>query len=543
MHIKNYNPAWLVACFLFLYMLLGLFVYKDYGISWDEVTSRTNGQININHIVNNYIPSLSAGVSEHAKLLPDLHDWKDKDYGVAFEAPVFALEYLIGIKDNRDRYLFRHLMTFLFSLLGVLAIYGIVKKRYGNYSTALLATLLYILSPRIFAESFYNSKDIVFMASFAMAIYTMLCFLSKPGAFIAIAHGFVTALAIDIRIMGIIIFCATLGVFTVQLVKKDILVQQYLTATTIYILTACAFVIAMFPFLWADPLGNFIFALDNMTKFRWDSDILYMGEFIRSTNLPWHYAPVWILITTPPIYIFLLATGISVTIHQLVKRKLGLWENRDEMQDLIFLSLLAGPVLAVIVLNSVLYDGWRQLYFIYPPLILVATRGFVYLHSRIRHHKNIKNLAMTVLCLSLLYNVFWMWSAHPLQNVYFNFLVGNDWKNKFEMDYWGLGNKDALEYILKYDDDPFITIRPESNTPLQTSLHILRPKERARIVILNSDSESMPKYILTNYRQVWNRDDEKYTSKYNLFYQKKVSGEVILSVFKRKTITPVPNTE
>jgi dolichyl-phosphate-mannose--protein O-mannosyl transferase len=300
MRTKNNNPAWLVACFLFLYTLLGLFIYKDYSVSWDEVTSRKNGQINVNHIVKNYIPSLSEKLPEHAKLLPDLDDWKDKDYGVAFEVPVFALEYLIGLKNNRDRYLFRHLMTFLFSLLGVLAIYGIVKKRYGNYSTALLAALLYILSPRIFAESFYNSKDIVFMASFAMAIYTMMCFLDKPGALSAIAHGFVTALAIDIRIMGIIILFATLGVFAIQLKKREFTIQHGLAAAAVYITMVCAFVIAMFPFLWADPLGNFIFALENMAKFRWDGEILYMGEFIRSTDLPWHYAPVWILITTPP---------------------------------------------------------------------------------------------------------------------------------------------------------------------------------------------------------------------------------------------------
>ena len=170
MRARYSNTSIVVACFFLLYVLLGLFIYKDYGISWDEKTSRANGQINIHYIVNNYIPGLAAKLPEYAKQLPDLHDWKDKDYGVAFEAPVFALEYLLDLKDSRDRYLFRHLMTFLFSVMGVLAIYGIVKKRYGNYRIALLAALLLILSPRIFAESFYNSKDIAFLRECASLI-------------------------------------------------------------------------------------------------------------------------------------------------------------------------------------------------------------------------------------------------------------------------------------------------------------------------------------------------------------------------------------
>jgi hypothetical protein len=36
-----------------------------------------------------------------------------------------------------------------------------------------------------------------------------------------------------------------------------------------------------------------------------------------------------------------------------------------------------GPLVVVVVLHSALYDGWRQLYFIYPVLLLLALRGLV----------------------------------------------------------------------------------------------------------------------------------------------------------------------
>ena len=42
----------------------------------------------------------------------------------------------------------------------MLVIYKIIKNRYNSYFTALLGAAFLVASPRIFAESFYNSKDI-----------------------------------------------------------------------------------------------------------------------------------------------------------------------------------------------------------------------------------------------------------------------------------------------------------------------------------------------------------------------------------------------
>jgi hypothetical protein len=45
------------------------------------------------------------------------------------------------------------------------------------------------------------------------------------------------------------------------------------------------------------------------------------------------------------------------------------------MIDLIILGLFIIPIVTVITLDSELYDGWRQLYFIYTAIILIAVRG------------------------------------------------------------------------------------------------------------------------------------------------------------------------
>jgi hypothetical protein len=526
--ILSAEKCWPLLFFI-TYLIVGLSIYQDYGLSWDEPIARFNGLVNIKYLAQNFFPSL---LTDSIKSAPDLHDWMARDYGPFFDITAVALEQLFNLKETKEIFIYRHLITFLFSFLGVVAIYATCKKIYGNIWLGLLAASMLVLSPRIFAESFYNSKDIVFMASIAIVIYTMTNFLAKPDLLSASIHGFCTALAIDIRIMGILLFVCTLGAMAVILIKRTIPAQQVRISIEAYILSTCLFAVAMFPFLWTNPFGHFVLIFKNMANFRWDANVLYMGEFIKANNLPWHYIPVWILITTPPLYTAFMAIGVIATVKQFISRKLSFWSGNKEMYDLIHLAILIGPIITVIVLSSVLYDGWRQLYFIYPAFILLSIKGVVTVLNYFKDRKSVKYFITWVFIVSFSYHGYWIWTAHPLQNVYFNFLTGKDWKNKFEMDYWGLGNREALQYIIDNDPSQAITVRSDSATPLDRAVMMLDKKDAARIVI--SDKASEPLYLLTNYRLVTDRDDKKYSRDYDLFYQKTVSGETILSVFKRK---------
>lgn len=532
--IFGFEKSW-VLLFFIAYLILGLNIYQDYGISWDEPTARLNGLVNVKYLAENIFPFL---LTDGMKDVPYLHYWTDRDYGPIFDITLVTLEQLFALKEYKEIFIYRHLVTFLFSFLGVLAIYATCKKIYGDYRLGLLAALMLVLSPRIFAESFYNSKDIVFMASIAIAIYTMTHFLAKPSLLSASIHGFCTALAIDIRIMGVLLFFCTVGALAVLLIKRAIPAQQLRIGAEAYILSTCLFIVAMFPFLWADPFGNFVVIFKNMANFRWNGSVLYMGELIKATNLPWHYIPVWILITTPPLYTAFMAIGMIATLKQFISKKLSFWSGNKEMYDLIHLAILTGPIIAVIVLASVLYDGWRQLYFIYPAFILLSIKGVVTVLNFFKNSKSVKYFITGIFIASFSYYGYWIWAAHPLQNVYFNSLVGNDWKNKFEMDYWGLGNTEALQYIADNDPSPVITVKADSATRLNRAVMMLDKKDAARIIL--SDKESRPLYLLTNYRLVIDRDDKKYSDDYDLFYQKIVFGETILSVFKRKNTANLP---
>lgn len=520
-----------VLLFFLIYLVLGLSIYQDYGISWDEPISRMNGLVNLKYLQSfNFFRNDQ--LAEHLHNIPDLQTWMDRDYGVAFEVPSVVIELILNLKDDQSIFILRHLLTFLFYFIGVLSVYATCKKIYGDYRIGLLASLMLILSPRFFAESFYNSKDIVFMASIAITIYTMTCFLNKPSFMGAFFHGFSTALAIDIRIMGVLIFLLTIAALVVLFIKHSISNKKLLGSAFTFILSTCLFVIAMFPFLWSNPWENFTLVLKNMSHFRWNSSLLYMGEMIQTTQLPWHYIPVWILVTTPIPYIGAMLIGVCFTLKQLISNKFYLWSNNSEMHDLIYLIILVGPILAVIILGSVLYDGWRQLYFIYPAFILLAIKGIVTAFVFFKNKKIVQYLLIAILVANFTYSAYWIWVAHPIQNIYFNSFAGKDWKNKFELDYWGLGNREALQFIVNNDASSQITLSADSSTPLERSVMMLDKNDASRIIIV--DKQSQPLYLLTNYRQVADKDDSKYFVDYDLFYRREVLGETILSVYKRK---------
>lgn len=523
-----------VVLFFMAYILIGLALYGDYGMSLDEPFSRANGLVNFRHIATIFAPSWLTEATAH---YPDLSSWTDKDYGVAFEVPAVAIEQFLGLRDSRDIYQFRHLLTFLSSSLGALATFGIARNRFGRNWTGLAAAAMFILSPRLFAESFYNSKDMVFLSAFAVAAYTMIRFAQGPGWVWAILHGTSTAIAIDVRLMALLIPLCTIEYLALQVTVKRVTAQQAAWAGILYLLFTGLMVIALFPHLWENPIANFIGAVGNMARFRWTGTVLYLGTLLDATNLPWHYVPVWMVITTPPVYLFFFLVGVWIMAYRLCAKGIRRAWGDLETQDFIVLQLIVVPILAIIILKSVLYDGWRQMYFVYVPFVLIAIHGLAGLAGQPGSPIWRRLPAFALLGFAFCANVNWMWHAHPLQNVYFNFLAGKDWKSRFDLDYWGLGNRMAFEYILAHDTRTGITIIPASYNPLDRTLLILDPENRGRISIGNPDQR--PLYVIDNYRLAIGSSDEKYGKDYNVFYNTTIDGERILTVYRLKDVSSV----
>ena len=491
----------LAACLILASsLMLGFVVFGNYGIAWDEPLQRDIGLHSYNYIFNGDTT---------------LNDFKNRDYGVAVELPLIFLEKAFGMNDSREIYRMRHLTVHLFFLLSAFALYFLIWILYRNKTIAIAGYLMLLLSPRIYAQSFFNSKDIPFMCMFILCF--LVCALSfrdkKFRHFIL--FGILSGLLINIRIMGIVIPAVVTALVLIDLIsgphRKKILIR-YL----IYLGLTVTVVIITWPWLWDDPAGRFGIAFSNMSKFRWDNNILMNGSFVRASAVGWTYLPRWFGLTTPIVYIILGFTGIIFLIFCFIQKPLEFLRSSPQRNQLIFLACFAGPVLAVIVLHSVLYDGWRQMYFIYPAFILLVIYGFSsILKSNIFSGDLPKIIISAILILSFAGTAFTMIRSHPFEDVYFNILLKKKdqyLRKTFELDYWGTSYKQALEYIVSHDLSPVLKIKV-ANLPGEQNCFILKSKDRDRIRYVDSDREA--DYFITDYR--WHPRDYNYPKEKKIF--------------------------
>ena len=184
--ISTYYPGLII---LVIAIIAGIFTYQDYGISWDEPAQRLIGTINYNY-----------ACGKDATLL----SFADKEYGAGFELPLIMLEKCLRLTDSRDIYLMRHLATHTFFLLSMFAGYILICRLFKKQSLACLGFVMLVAAPRIYAHSFYNTKDIPFlsMVLVSLAVSHLAFEQKKPGLFLlmGICLGYTTG----IRIMGIL---------------------------------------------------------------------------------------------------------------------------------------------------------------------------------------------------------------------------------------------------------------------------------------------------------------------------------------------------
>ena len=172
------------------------------------------------------------------------------------------------------------------------------------------------------------------------------------------------------------------------------------------------------------------------------------------------------------IYNFFIFFGLIKTIKDLLNRPIKKYSSKEIFLITNFLIIIT-PIFAIIILNAKVYNGWRHIYFIYPSIIIISTYGFKYFFEILRNFNFGKFICFASFFMFIIYQSFWIFKTHPMQNVYFNSFVNKTWNTQFDLDYWGLGNKIVLEDLLSKDSNEIIKVCPISYTPLKFTFKIL----------------------------------------------------------------------
>ena len=526
---------WVVGAFFGLLALVGVLVHRNYGVPWDEQLDRLNGIINAKYVALRLVPAMAMR-EENFAAIPDMSENQDADHGVLFQLPLVVLERVVGANDTRDIYFFRHLVVFASFVVGVYSFYCLARQRFGSWRVGLLGAAALVLSPRFFAEAFYNYKDLVFLTFFTLGIYALVLFLRRSTWQRALLHAAATGAAIDVRTMAVLLPMFTLAFGALEMVYRPMRRRQFVAGLSIYLLVVPIVVIIGWPYLWEHPIDHFVAAFRSFSRYH-PSDLLlvYLGQEILARSLPWHYVPVWLFVTTPLPYSVVALIGFGAILRTAWQHPWQWLRRTANRQDLLFAAWFGGPLLAIMWFHSVIYDGWRHLYFIYPAFLLVTLRGFRAVWPRRRQpvpgqRKWLQVGLGTLLLLGVAHTVFRMVRDHPYQNVYFSCLPGAAAERLFERDYWGLSGWQGMRWILAHDPSPQVLVStdPRATVMLHNSRLLLPPTERARVLMT---SPAQARYFLTVYR--WH--PLPYPSSYGReVYRIRVNGNKILSVFERQ---------
>ena len=159
----------------FSFLIIGLLIYKDYGFNIDEKFHRSNGFYWLKYLSNYFNLDYLQIVSEE-KLnsikgftLSDINYYNK--YGIIFDVPAALMEVILKIDEPLYFYQLRHILVFLYFFIGLIFFYKILLNRFKNETIALLGVILLFITPRIFGDSFQNTKDIIFLTFIIISTY------------------------------------------------------------------------------------------------------------------------------------------------------------------------------------------------------------------------------------------------------------------------------------------------------------------------------------------------------------------------------------
>ena len=288
----------LAICLLFA--AIGVAVLDDYGVSVDESQQR--------YIASTYADYITG---ERDALTTRLTYEPDRFYGVAFELPLLMVERALGLQDSRDIYLSRRLFTHLFFIAGGFCCGLLAWRMFNNRWLALLAMLLFLLHPRLYAHSFFNSKDIPFTVMFVIALYlTQRAFRRDTlGAFVLL--GIVVGAAANMRPFALLLLPATLAMLGLDWWQSPGNMRRRIQiAGGVFAAAALLAIYVSHPYNWENPL-RFFEGLLAFSQHPTPVNNIFQGQIVPSDAVPPNYIPVWFGITAPPATLLLGIAGIA----------------------------------------------------------------------------------------------------------------------------------------------------------------------------------------------------------------------------------------
>ena len=523
----RFHSLALIACALFL--VAGLAIVDDYGVSVDTEIQRFIAISTLDYILHN-----DPGRLQEAA---------DRFYGIAFELPLLLLtEGVLGLEDPRHVFLARHVLTHLFFLIGGFCCYLLALRLCGDRLVALLVMLLFLLSPRLYAHSFFNSKDPAFASAFVMALLFASRAFDKDSLGAYRQCGAMAGLLVNLRIMGVVLFAVVLVFRAWAWFRAEGPAARRRAAATIgvFALWGVLVLFISLPYLWGDPVGRLAEKVAVSAGHPTISPELFRGERLLSAALPWDYLPRWFAISQPPVTLLLGLLGLGalgLAAGGVVRRGAdagpgAAWGAAELRFGVLLAICFALPLVVFALLRPNAYGDWRHFYFLHGPFCLLATFALTELRqlsARGLRKRWLGDIACALTVAGLGAAALEMAQIHPNQHLYFNFLVDRKTperlRTRYAMDYSLRAMRQGYEYLLRQTPSAAINIgRKYFATERKWDRIILPAADRRRFT---HDPSRAPDFYLSGNSPQENLSNDPFLP---VLHRVKVYNNTILTV-------------
>jgi len=461
------NP---ILILLAVNILIGLFIFRDYGLTWDEPYFYSYGDAlgyaysPANWFSGNFDLNNSYGISGG--------DHKTRGPAYLF----LARNFVYGVKalgsdiipagDSASAW---HLVNFLFFQLGIYCLYRI-STRWVKPSAAFATAVLFATQPLLWGHAFINPKDPPFLTFFLASVclgFEMVdriasdAFTKKQKLISIIIPASILGITTSIRVLGPLAGLLVFIYFVFSLYQNKNIkspVSPWLPFT-LYGIIAVLAMLATWPYLWENPIANFISVFHLMSDNPTNLSVLFGGEVYRAGELPRRFLPFMLATTlTEPVWI-LFITGFIVGYRKLLINKpsdqTGPQKSWVSLTLMLFWFLML--IAYVLLRKPAMYDGLRHFLFILPPVFIFISFAFELLIEKINRMAFSHYWIHAVLLIVIIApGVVGILQLHPYQYAYYNSFIGGTSGafRKYETEYWLTCYKEAVEQLNQRTSEP-----------------------------------------------------------------------------------------
>lgn len=306
-----------------------------------------------------------------------------------------------------------------------------------------LATDLHKVAPEVYIQRYFTlfiqARALFFYLSTCVLVYLYYRLAPTPlSSLLSILFpALLLGIATSIRILG------PLAGLLVTLYALRNMGAKALPTLAIYFAFALAAMYATWPYLWPNPVGRLVESLRVMSQYPWPGQVLFDGVQYASTDIPRLYLPVLLgLQLTEPVWALFVA-GLTVAAWGVVKKR-----GYVELLALTVVWFVL-PLAGFIVARTPLYDNFRQVFFILPPVFLMAGVVFEKLPSPFGRGGGEGLWRAVLIALAMLPGLVGILRLHPYEYIYYNTFIGGERGalRRFELDYWGISYREAAGWL------------------------------------------------------------------------------------------------